>query len=1316
VLEDAPVGKGTLATRRSGSDFLKTSFETPGALEGPFLLGKAGEIASEMEGSTHVSASAESSSHLRTAGAELPPHAHGCGCEGMTSDFALIEKEIYPQSEALEKLATLPAFRMALLTETAASICSGQVDETIRGWGQYENQIALLPGPEQSKISKIAELIVTSFIKSGCIPLGQITIIGHADNDFHGPNFEKKVSYERATSVAAALGSAIIAGFKKRGIRRIAKGAIAFIPTPDGVGATQPDPANIPQVKDRALNRRVEIRIRQRGAPVPPPDTLERRIVRFLDLLKSKKVDPDLSGKRTDRARCILNKMLRPGVLDLFVDGTAANATVGTQRVSGNLCSFQGTYDPPPSSTTDLAKFLGTVSAVLKGPGFAPAVPDGKILSGLSSLIFMINEGIVRVERYITLNSSDFGYTGDKTRGIRLSSIFADHLNDENSIYSCYKDFHGNESETQTETEALNSGNIQENLADAFDGRALRRNSFELDPYATIRSAMSPAHANLASDEITLILGRTPAALVLHQFVNSPEMRLATLASLLGKSARRSVQVNGSDIPITAYLQLVSRLCREVAEQSETEGQYIREIPKDGKRTPAQLADIPPWSLEKRLSAGHDEAAQAFEALEVNEFPVDRSTQAMQAQFSNADSGDLHEAIGISEAEHSTLYNDREDELAIAFEPSLEEVLDPSAPPRDVADALTAKKWALALSLAIQAGVRDENELANLIFFAKHAELPRVKLDPQNPNFKQLSGEWLQILNVDVWTAIQASSENASLAVSGSEVADIDRFFWGTAGKRLKELVAGAAKEVDLNSGLLGTIMMAETRRPMSYLSNEKVSSYHIGTDDFFEARDAIAARVPAFAKVKWEKTQSPIVHLNDAPTPREVKTIFFDSGSDAALATAVYIKFREVRLREISTELKGDFDRLPIETRFALSRMAMAAGTAGATPFLKDALAGKDIMVRKPLPVKIYQTQRNATVRTAQAMHLSEWIFGLKLTPISQPEVAGSEVFLITQEAIEAVETGKALEAVAFEDLQLDGETDDQSGDSGKAPTPPASGGHRATPVPAAGTGVAPQYDAEAAVAYARKFWNRPCTDLRIAPDLEHHPELAHRGFIDATDVKMFLKRPDEQAEDAVDVTCDPDAVDKKCKPVLQGTWDFLDDCTHFISCCIGRPPATAYPKHDTPKAVSDWTANIVPAGGLPLPSHSLDVSMYGISGLDRLLEFIISPARRWATVLAEKVSKDEGRKKIHLMAPGDLIAYSTIGDGRFDHLVVLLGDDGKHNEKVACHTYCRSDAKECTWDNKWDEIRPPGGDYHITLLQMPRSKKPTGTKAKSV
>ena len=194
---------------------------------------------------------------------------------------------------------------------------------------------------------------------------------------------------------------------------------------------------------------------------------------------------------------------------------------------------------------------------------------------------------------------------------------------------------------------------------------------------------------------------------------------------------------------------------------------------------------------------------------------------------------------------------------------------------------------------------------------------------------------------------------------------------------------------------------------------------------------------------------------------------------------------------------------------------------------------------------------------------------------------------------------------------------------------------------------------------------------------------------------MEKFLKRQNTQAEDAVDT---------KGNVVPNGKWEFLDDCTHFISCCIGRPPATAYPKNDTPKAVSDLSANTIPAGGLPLPSHSLDVSMYGLAGINRLIEFITSPARRWATKLADDVSKEVARPLIDKMMPGDLIAYSN--GGELDHLAILLGDDGKLNGKVACHTYCRSDASECTWDNDWDAIRPPGGDYHAHSFEC-RDKK---------
>jgi hypothetical protein len=423
----------------------------------------------------------------------------------------------------------------------------------------------------------------------------------------------------------------------------------------------------------------------------------------------------------------------------------------------------------------------------------------------------------------------------------------------------------------------------------------------------------------------------------------------------------------------------------------------------------------------------HGEPLEAqSDASRFHDADVDRFTQPAADNFTTAE-GNLETTV---EAESQTDGFLGVSDLAQAGY----EFDTPPTPSKDIREALNNKDWPLALKLAIQAGWRDENDLTNLIFFARHPELPKERLDPKDPNYKQLSAEWTKILNEMVWQAIQATAENTDLVVSGKEVTDHHRsFFRGKNGKRLKKLVEDAAREVDLNPGLLGTIMMAETRRPQSYLSSAKVSSYHIGADDFYEGRAAIKARVPAYAKVRWDKSQMPSAHLNDAKTNRRmVKTILFDSGPAAVLATAVYVKFREVRLREIAAELGGDFDSLPLPTRFALTRIAMAAGTAGATPYLKDVLKGVDIFVREAIPVRAYQTKRNATVRTAQAIHLSDWVFGIKVEPASLPPVKDVEEWYEEPEASYDLdfalegESGEDSEDLDLEDTSAEGEMED--------------------------------------------------------------------------------------------------------------------------------------------------------------------------------------------------------------------------------------------------------------------------------------------------
>jgi V8-like Glu-specific endopeptidase len=87
---------------------------------------------------------------------------------------------------------------------------------------------------------------------------------------------------------------------------------------------------------------------------------------------------------------------------------------------------------------------------------------------------------------------------------------------------------------------------------------------------------------NLTSDEIIAVLGHKPAAAVLHWLLGAREPQQSALAALLGRSHRRMVRLRGAEIPLGAYLRLLSRLCREAAEQAEeTEGPFDHEAGSD---------------------------------------------------------------------------------------------------------------------------------------------------------------------------------------------------------------------------------------------------------------------------------------------------------------------------------------------------------------------------------------------------------------------------------------------------------------------------------------------------------------------------------------------------------------------------------------------------------------------------------------------------------------------------------------------------------------------------------------------------------------
>jgi hypothetical protein len=340
---------------------------------------------------------------------------------------------------------------MATLQHTMFLQATGQlvfhqpVSAVISGWQRYGDRVSGLPLAEQAKVNQLAELIVSSFAQRDLPPFRHVEIVGHADKDAKGPGWEDTVAANRAEAVLEALTDAVRSLWEERGMgpppQEQGEGNVDWQLSSKGATQMIAPPYH-------AENRRVEVTLTRDGPPLPLPDNLPTRVARFNKLLERRGLRHDASGNATRRARCLMGKMSKPVELDLYVDGLKSGGTVGRFAVPNtvSLAGWPGNYDPPPLPDAEFLKFLGRVSRDLMGSNFAPALPDDDILDALEILIQRIDQGIIQVERYIT-NQRDIAgnYRGDNTRGMRLSSIFADHLNDDSSIYSCWKDFHGND-------------------------------------------------------------------------------------------------------------------------------------------------------------------------------------------------------------------------------------------------------------------------------------------------------------------------------------------------------------------------------------------------------------------------------------------------------------------------------------------------------------------------------------------------------------------------------------------------------------------------------------------------------------------------------------------------------------------------------------------------------------------------------------------------------------------------------------------------------------------------------------------------------
>lgn len=168
--------------------------------------------------------------------------------------------------------------------------------------------------------------------------------------------------------------------------------------------------------------------------------------------------------------------------------------------------------------------------------------------------------------------------------------------------------------------------------------------------------------------------------------------------------------------------------------------------------------------------------------------------------------------------------------------------------------------------------------------------------------------------------------------------------------------------------------------------------------------------------------------------------------------------------------------------------------------------------------------------------------------------------------------------------------------------------------------------YNRTMALAYARKYWNHVCTDNYIAGKFavniadELFPLGSAYRSVPAGTKFVHQSRNDGCHWEYAQL---PDG--------SRIEWEHLDDCTHFLSCCLGNPPGQV-------------------GGGLNI-SSAFPQGPYGQVGASSLVAFLKDQG--WATVL--KV-KDKDNPPIGSISPGDVIAYFNKNLGRYTHLAMYL------------------------------------------------------------
>jgi outer membrane protein OmpA-like peptidoglycan-associated protein len=290
---------------------------------------------------------------------------------------------------------------------TRADATEGSV--TFNDYPRYGTDVSALPPAVQQGMKNFATGLVGAVIAGQSV---DVTVIGHADFDAQGSDFEIDVSRQRAAGAESALETFFNQASDVANLSAQSRRLVTFVSI--GVGTQRPVVPHPLNEDDRKANRRVEFVFNTTALPPPDPLATFQSCVRVLATASP--------AGPARRMTCVCNKLLQPSppfVKSYFYDFQAAQqaragAGAMSQFTPEQMTAFYRNF--MHFARQEIQKFSGSSDADLRA-------------------------GLIQIDDVIGRNLNDFLSQAELGAGPFEHGVSVDivkSMQDPNHTYSCY--------------------------------------------------------------------------------------------------------------------------------------------------------------------------------------------------------------------------------------------------------------------------------------------------------------------------------------------------------------------------------------------------------------------------------------------------------------------------------------------------------------------------------------------------------------------------------------------------------------------------------------------------------------------------------------------------------------------------------------------------------------------------------------------------------------------------------------------------------------------------------------------------------------